>query len=375
MRPPNYILHPFRPIFRRKRRSPPGSSPGQLLGVPDAEPPGIRVLAYGPAGCTEKEIGNPDGLEELRELHGRWPVIWVEVDGIEHAPTVHALGQIFGLHRLALEDVVSVPQRAKVEDYGKFLFIVGRMAQTTPALETEQLGIFLGSDFVLTFQERPGDPFDPIRERIRTQTQGKIRNSGADYLAYAILDAAIDHYFPVLEELGERLEHLEEEIVHRPRQATMQRLYTMKRDLTALRRSLWPMRDATNMLVRDPHELVDDETRIYLRDTHDHVIQNIDLVESFRDLAASLTDLYLSTVSQRTNEIMKVLTVITAIFVPLSFVAGVYGMNFDPEASPFNMPELGWRYGYPFALGVMFVIGLLLVLYFHHRGWIGDDER
>ncbi|CAN5811645.1 magnesium/cobalt transporter CorA [soil metagenome] len=329
------------------------------------------MLAYGAEGLVEETLESLAALHELRE---RWPVSWVNVDGIEHAETVRQLGEFFGLHRLALADVVNVPQRAKVEDYGDYLFIIARMARVDEGLETEQISIFLGKGFVLTFQERRGDPLDPVRERLRSGV-GRIRANGADYLAYAVLDAIVDHYFPVLEQLGDHLELLEEEILNRPTRASMARLYALKRDLGAFRRSVWPERDTLNTLVRDPSPLITDETRIYLRDCYDHVIQSIDLLENYRELSSSLTDLYLSSISNRTNEIMKVLTIFAAIFIPLTFIAGVYGMNFDPDVSPWNMPELDWFWGYPFALGLMALTALGLILFFWRKGWIGEAER
>jgi magnesium transporter len=318
MKRPNYLLHPLRSLLGRAHRPPPGSSPGLLRSEPGAPPPRITLLAYGPDSLAESEVSGPEALAGVR---GTAPVVWINVDGVGHAETVRVLGETFGLHRLALEDVMNVPQRAKVEDYGEYLFIVARMARVHEAvLDTEQIGIFLGPDFVVTFQERPGDPLDPVRERIRNRV-GRIRSSGADYLAYAVLDAITDHYFPVLEELGDRLDDMEAEILRGPSRTVMTRLYGLKRDLTS-----------------------------------------------------SLTDLYLSLVGQRTNEIMKVLTIFAAIFIPLTFIAGIYGMNFDYEASPFNMPELHWFWGYPFALGLMLAVAVGMLFYFYRKGWIGEGS-
>jgi magnesium transporter len=202
---------------------------------------------------------------------------------------------------------------------------------------------------------------------------GRIRTVGADYLGYALLDAIVDNYFPVLEAYGERLDEAEDEIINRPTRPTVHRLHNIKRELMAFRRAAWPMRDAVNTLVRDPHPVVQDDTRVYLRDCYDHVVQALELMETYRDFSASLTDLYLSSVSNRMNEIMKVLTMFSAIFIPLSFVAGVYGMNFHEEASPLNMPELRWYFGYPFALALMGSIAFVLLIYFWRKGWIGRD--
>jgi magnesium transporter len=354
---------------RRRARPAPGTAPGTLSTAPDAPPPQVEVLAYGPHEITEFV---PEDLGVLREMRGKWPVLWVNVEGLGGVQTVAGLGEIFGLHRLALEDVVNVTQRPKVEEYDHYLFVVARMAQLRPELDTEQISLFLGSGFLLTFQERHGDPFDPVRERIRT-SHGRIRGAGADYLGYAVLDAIVDHFFPVLEHYGDKLEGLELEVLEGPTRDTINRLHLVKRDLMGVRRAVWPQREALNTLVRDATPLIHDETRIYLRDAYDHLIQIIELTESYRDLASSLTDLYLSSVSNRMNEIMKVLTMFAAIFIPLSFIAGLYGMNFDREVSPLNMPELGWYFGYPFALLLMAVVAGGLVVYFRRKGWLGGE--
>jgi magnesium transporter len=325
-------------------------------------------MAYGPDGLKEMETRDP---EAVRDLPGRWPVVWINVDGVENLETVSALGEIFHLHRLALEDVVTLSQRAKVENFGDYLFIVARTATLDECVDTEQLGIFLGADFVLTFQEEQGDPYDPVRARIRDSV-GHIRDAGTDALAYAILDASIDYYFPILETLGDRLDTLEEQILARPNRATITALYAVKRDLTALRRALWPARDAVNSLIRDPSPLIDEETRVYLRDCYDHVVQCLDLLESDRELTASLTDLYLSSIGHRTNEIMRVLTIFSVVFIPLTLIAGIYGMNFDPTVSRWNMPELKWAWGYPFALGLMAATAVGMLIYFWRRGWLGS---
>ena len=328
------------------------------------------ALGYGPEGMEEAELERP---EEVERFVGRWPVLWINVDGVGDPKVLKALGDRFGLHGLALEDVANVPQRPKVEDYGEHLFLVARMTGHEAMGTTEQLALFLGPGFVLTFQERRGDPLDPVRERIR-RSSGRIRQVGADYLAYALVDAVVDHYFPVLEGYADRLDTLEEEILGGCGRATMMQLHAIKRELMVLRRAVWPMRDMINSLLRDDHPEITPETRVYLRDVYDHAIQSIDLLETYRDVTSSLTDLYMSTVSNRMNEIMKVLTLFSAIFIPLGFIAGLYGMNFDTSESPLNMPELHWYWGYPFALTVMALVAGGLLVYFWRRGWIGRDE-
>lgn len=351
---------------RRSRRTPPGSPPGTLLPDPEAIPPVITVIAYGPDGLVEGEIQR---VEDLRSYLDAWPITWINVDGLGDLGVIQELGALFGLHRLALEDVVNLHQRAKVDDFGDRLFVVTHMvSMIDKELQIEQMSLFVGPNFLLAFQHLPGDCLNPVRARLRGGN-GNLRKAGPDYLAYAVLDAALDGYFPVLEVLGERLEELEVGILDDPRVETRQEIHKVRHQLLSLRRAVWPQREAFNQLLRDPVPLVTSETRIYLRDAYDHVIQLIDLVEAYREFASDLTDLYLSSISNRMNEIVKVLTIISTIFIPLSFVAGVYGMNFNTRW-PLNMPELNWRFGYIFALGLMLAVALTLLGYFRRRDWL-----
>jgi magnesium transporter len=352
-----------------QRRTEPGAPPGTLVPDPQAPRGDITLLAYGPEGYEERRITK---LADITPAVDRWPVTWVNVDGVGDAATVAELGKLFGLHRLALEDVLHLHQRAKAEPYGDHYFVVARMPVPQERWQTEQISIFFGPRFVLTFQERPaGDCLDPVRVRIRSGL-GQARAARPDYLVYALLDSIVDHYFPLVEECGERLDQLEEVETdpHAPLANIMPRIHEIKRDLLTIRRVIWPLRDALNALLRDATPLIADETRIYLRDVHDHTIQIIDLVESYRDISSGVTDVYLSSLSQRTNEIMKVLTIIATIFIPLTFIVGVYGMNFDHNVSPWNMPELRWYYGYPISLIFMFVVALGMVFFFYRRGWL-----
>jgi magnesium transporter len=298
----------------------------------------------------------------------------VNVDGLGDGDVLKQIGEVFRLHPLALEDVVHVHQRAKVELYSDYYFIVGRMVEKNERLETDQLSLFLGKNFVVTFQEWPGDDFDPVRERIH-KASGNFRRLGPDYLAYALIDAFIDHYFPVVEKYGERLEELEDSILSRPDSDVISDIYEVRRELLVLRRCAWPLRDAMSSLYREPCAFVSDDTRIYLRDCYDHTVQIMDLLENYRDTASSLTEVYLSSASNRLSEIMKVLTIFTTIFIPLSFIAGVYGMNFNTGVSPLNMPELNWYWGYPFALSLMAVVAGVLLLLFRRRGWLSSIGR
>jgi len=349
-----------------RRRTPPGTAPGTLTPVPGSPHPSIRVIAFGDTQFVEQSIEN---LEDLREIRQRYAVTWVDVEGLGDVAAVQRLGEIFGLHFLALEDVVNTHQRAKVDHYENHLFVIARMVSFPGHLDTEQIALFLGRDFVVTFQHKPGDCLDPVRERLQNG-QCRLRKAGADYLAYALLDAIIDGYFPVLDQYTERLERLDEEIAHGDPRQMMVRIHELRVELLELRRAIWPHREALSALARDPSPLVGDETRLHLRDCLDHVVTIIDLTETYREMCSDLRDYFLAMVSTRMNEIMKVLTVIATLFMPLTFIAGVYGMNFSREHSEWNMPELWWTYGYPFALGLMAAVAAGMLFYFWRKGWL-----
>lgn len=350
-----------------RRRTPAGAAPGTLIPDRHAVSPQVSVMAYSRDNFHAAPV---EDVDSLRDLVGNYAVIWIDVQGLRDVTVIEQLGEIFELHDLALEDVVNVHQRPKVEPFDDHLFIVSRMPLTATGVQTEQLALFLGRNFVLTFQERPGDQFGPVRERIR-RSSSRIREAGADYLAYALLDAIIDAYFPVLEEYGEKVEALESDVIDQPGSTDIGRIHEVKRDLLSLRRTLWPLRETANALVRDDTPFVMDRTRTYLRDSYDHTVQLMDALETYREVASGLIDVHLSMLSTRMNEIMKLLTVIATIFIPLGFVASLYGMNFDASRSPWNMPELRWYFGYPFALSVMLVVGIGLLIYFRFRGWLG----
>ncbi len=343
--------------------SAPGTAPGTLTFNPDAARPSISLIAYGPEDFVEREI---EDLEEIRKERGAWPVIWVNVDGVEHGEVLSQIADIFQLHMLAMEDVVNIGQRAKVEPYDEDLFIVVRSPMGEPP-STEQLSIFVGPGYVLTLQEKPGDVFDGVRERIRTGRL-RIRSSEPDYLAYALLDAVIDSYFPVLDSLTEQLEDLEERVLDSPDQSLVTDIHRVRRTLVGLRRAVGPHREALNTLLRDTR-YIRAETAVFLRDSYDHAIRILDLLDSQREIASDLMSTYLSALSNRMNEVMKVLTIVATVFIPLSFVAGLYGMNFNPEVSPWNMPELNWFFGYPFALGLMAAVAAAFLGLVWHKGY------
>lgn len=344
----------------------PGAAPGTIAADPEAVETAIRTFAYGADGFEERE---GTSLGDALTLVGKSPVVWINVDGLGDTETIRILGESFGLHRLAVEDVVHVGQRAKCEPYDTHVFLVAPMLSMDERLQAEQLSLFVGDGWVLTFQERRGDCFDPVRERIR-HGRGKIRSSGADYLAYALLDAVIDAAFPVTEKISDLLDGLEEEVLDDPRPSTVSRIQQTRNDLLGFRRAVWPVRDAVATLLRGEASYFRQDTLVYLRDCHDHTVRILDLVETYREVASGLMDGYMTQLSHRMNEVMKVLTVIATIFIPLSFIAGVYGMNFDAEVSAWNMPELRWRWGYLFALGLMAFSGLGMLTWFWRRGWL-----
>jgi len=350
----------------------PGAMPGTLTIEADAPAPVITLIDYGEHTAVRRMLDTP---EEAIPFLDSETVSWVDVKGLGNEDTLQRLGQVFSLHPLVLEDVVNVPQRPKVEEYADQLLLIARMVTLKDSgrgFVSEQVSFILGRNYLLTVQEEPDyDCFGPVQDRIRL-SKGNIRKQGSDFLAYALIDAVIDGFFPVLESYGEILEELEDEVVVCPDRQTLERIHGIKRELLALRRAIWPQRDAINSLIRDGSALISEDVRIYLRDCYDHTVQVLDMVETYREIASSLMDVYLSSVSNRMNEVMKLLTVISSIFIPLTFVAGVYGMNFNPEASPFNMPELNWYFGYPLCWGVMLAIAGSLIMYFRKKGWFDN---
>jgi len=352
-------------IFHKKRHKP-GTGPGTLRIQEGWPPPKIKVFRYSPEKLEEWETDAADSLDGLIEESS---IVWVDVQGLGDAGFLRRMREMFNLHPLAVEDVVNVPQRPKTESYGNCIFLVTRMIAVLDgaAIENEQISIFLGKNFVLTFQERPGDCFNPVRERLRSPSS-RIRSGRPDYLAYALLDAVIDGYYPAIEQLGDRLAELEEESLEKPSKATLRATNKVRMTLLLMRRVLWPQREAINSLIRDENELVSDNVRLYLRDTHDHCSQVADVVESYRELVSAVANTYLTVVSNRTNEVMKVLTIMASIFIPLTFMAGVYGMNFE------YMPELHFRYSYPLLWGAMLAVGLGMVYYFRRKGWLGGED-
>jgi magnesium transporter len=351
---------------RRKRYHPPGTQPGTLTVHAEAQGIPVRIAAfrYSADQCEEREV-SPAEIPSLELQEGG--VLWVDVAGLSDPSVVEALGDRFGFHPLALEDVLNVPQRPKVEWYGETLILVLRDFRYPEP--PEQVSFFLGNGVVVSFQERPGDCFEPIRDRLR-KGRGRIRSEGADFLLYSLCDAILDAFFPTLERLGDEVEELEERTLVSPVPKTFLAIRRVKRELLSVRRAVWPARDALNMLLIEEHALIRPGTKVFFRDCYDHTIQLMDMVETFREMASGLVDEYMSAVSNRMNEIMKVLTVMSTIFIPLTFIVGVYGMNFDTKVSPWNMPELEWGYGYPAVLLLMAAAVAGMLYFFRRKKWL-----
>ncbi len=341
-----------------------------MIAPSEASPPVINMMAFGHNSVVEKKNITTDSIEPLRGTH---TVTWIDVVGLGSAQVIAEIGAVFGLHKLALEDVLNTHQRPKAEEFDDHIFFVTQMFRSGVSARTEQLSIFLGKDFVLSFQEEPGDCLDPVRERIR-QGKGRVRDKQADYLCYMLLDAVVDDFFPALEQYGEELELLEDDVIARSKPEQIGQLHDLKRELLTMRRSVWPHREMINAVIRDENPLIAADTRLYLRDVYDHTVQLMDIVETYREIASGLVDVYMSSVSANLNEIMKVLTIIATIFIPLGFIASLYGMNFD-RASPWNMPELGWRFGYAFSLFLMGMMVVGLLYYFRRKGWLRPTSK
>lgn len=360
--------------FRRRRpRHPvtPGVPPGTLEASAREGAPVVTVRRFGPETFEEETLSDLEALGRYRE--SAQPV-WIDVVGLADTAALAAIGDAFGLHPLSLEDVLDPSQRPKTEHYDTYTFVVLRTLVGSERAEVGQVSLFLGDGFLVTFVEAESPGLEPVRERLR-RGRGRIRSHGVDYLAYALVDSIIDHYFPVLEEFDDRLELLEDEVLEAEAAGTVDLVRSARQDLQTIRHVIWPTREAVAGLLRDDVEVVRPETRIYLRDCQDHIHQLQDMVEASREIAASLLEAYLSSVSLRTNEAMRVLTVAATIFIPLTFITGVYGMNFNPGRSPLNMPELNWYWGYPFSLALMLGTAAGLVLFCVRRGWFGDRRR
>jgi len=349
---------------RRSRKA--GLPPGSLVHVGEkkSERTKITIMDYDGKAFQEKEAKS---VEECFSFKETATVTWINIDGVHDSELVGKLGSHFGVHPLILEDIMTTAQRPKMEDLGDYIYVVLRMLtceKDKDGVFSEQVSLILGPNFVISFQESAGgDVFDPVRDRIRTG-KGRLRTLGPDYLAYALIDAIVDNYFLVLEKIGERVEVLEEDLVTNPNQETLHEMHALKREMIYVRRSVWPLREVISGLERAESPLIKQTTGIFLRDVYDHTIQVIDTVETYRDMLSGMLDIYLSSVSNRMNQVMKVLTIIATIFIPLTFLAGVYGMNFK------FMPELEWRWGYFVIVGIMLAVGITMLIIFRRKKWM-----
>ena len=357
-------------IFPNKRPKDFGLPPGTLVYVGEKRTGDITMdlFDFDDKGYSEvrvKEISDCLPFKESPQI------TWLNINGLHEVEKLREIGEMFGIHPLTMEDILNTGQRPKVEFFDDYIFIVLKMLQQDKKdldIISEQVSIIIGTNFVISFQETDGDVFDPIRERIRSG-KGKIRRNGSDYLAYAMIDAVVDNYFVILETFGDLIDYYDEIVYQNPTHETIKDIHSIRRELLEFRKSIWPLREVINGLLREEVSLISDSTRVYLRDVYDHTIQVMDNIETDRDMAAGLRDMYMSSISNRMNEIMKVLTIISTIFIPLTFIVGVYGMNFNTDASPLNMPELDWYFGYPLIVLIMLLISLGMVAYFKIKKW------
>ena len=352
---------------RWTKRTPVGSAPGTLKIAKDATPTRIRHHRYSPAFCRDH-----DGLD-FADLPSPEPgaVDWFDVVGLGDQAAIEAIAKHFHLHALAIEDVVDTHQRPKFEDFDDYLYIVVRMPSVSEDLDLEQVSVFIGPTWVLTWQEREGDCFGSVRKRLKNSRR-TIRKQAAPFLAYAIIDAIVDSYFPVLRRYSDMIDAVEDELTsHRPPRGVINRLHAIRTDIRSLRRAVSGHRDMVRSMMSYEGELLDDSSRLHMRDVADHILQLVELLESGRDSCSDLQDLHLALAGMRMNEVMKVLTIIATIFIPLGFLAGIYGMNFD-TASPYNLPELSLRYGYPLLLGAMGLVAATMLVFFYRKGWLTE---
>ena len=345
-----------------KRNTKVGAKPGTLMIAKEAQHPRIRIVRYTQEAHFDTIVEN---VKDVAGYLAKPGVVWIDVQGMGDETIIRELGELFSIHMLALESIVNVPQRPKTEAFDNHQLFISRMVSLGEQnlLDVEQVSILLGKNYVLTFQERFGDVLDPVRKRIKTKST-MMRRSGADYLAYAIIDTIIDGYYPVLEYYGEYLEELEAKVVANASSNMLDKVNQSKRNMLVLRRGIWPQRDALNTLIRDDCPFIIDETKVFLRDCHDHCTQVADVLETFRETAGALLSTYLSALGNKQNEVMRVLTIVSSIFIPLTFMAGIYGMNFEV------MPELKSPIAYPILLVVMVITVIGMLLYFKRLGWL-----
>ena len=353
------------PKLVKKKSEKAGLPPGTLvhIGKKRMEKVKITIIDYDEEHLQEKDAKS---IKECFPYKDKPTVTWINVDGLHEIKVIEEIGKHFNLHPLILEDIVDTDQRPKIKDFGDYIFIILKMLycdKKSNTIRVEQVSLILGKNYIISFQEREGDVFNFIRERIRNNI-GRIRKLGADYLAYSLIDAIVDNYFTIIEKLDEEIENLEDKVIIQPNPSNVQAIHKLKRDLIFLRKSVWPLREVISFLEKGESPLVLESTNIYLRDVYGHTIQVMDTVETLRDIISGILDIYLSSINTRMNEIMKMLTIIATIFIPLTFITGIYGMNFQ------NMPEIKWVWGYPIVLLGMSIIGIVMVIYFKRKKWM-----
>lgn len=359
----------------KRTRRPDGIEPGpfEIEHVEEKEDvkPSIRVTTYDAQHVEEQDLKD---VAQLRDFVKKEKTAWIRVQGLQDAAWIREIAAVFGMHHLAVEDVLDTHQRAQVGQFGDTFFLITHLVENHGSVAAKQLSLFFNKDYVVTFQDTRIHALETVHDRIKNH-QEMVRVQRADYLVYLLLDAVVDSYFPLLEDFGERLDDLEESAIEDPSRRTMAAIHSLKRQLLVMRRAIWPLREAVNSLLRDSGSALSDEARIHLRDCYDEVVRIIDFIETYRELGADLMDVYLSSVSNRLNEIMKVLTIITVIFAPPTLIAGIYGMNFDTHVSRLNMPELTWYWGYPYALLLMALTSYFIYSYLRNHGFIALSTK
>lgn len=362
----------------RSRRKLPGAVPGTAVytGIHQLSEAKILIHDFDESHYEQIPVESITDSKEYLENPSK---TWIQVQGLHDMDALEEIWNYFDMHPLVREDIVNTVQRPKIEQFPEYLFFVLRAVvdpvtgqgenSDEATTSTEQISIVLGKNYVISFQESDLPIFDPIIKRIH-QPSSRLRRFQTDYLAYALIDTVVDHYFQFLDSLNGQIDELEDFILDEAKPEHLQRIHSLRRDLIYFRKSVWSLRDAINTLIRDDSPLISEELTVFLRDVYDHIVQIIDMVESSREVVFGMFDIYMSNLSHRMNEVMKVLTIIATIFIPLTFVAGIYGMNFDPEASPYNMPELSWYYGYPLSLGIMLLLVIGMLIYFRRKDWL-----
>ncbi|AEH61234.1 magnesium and cobalt transport protein CorA [Methanosalsum zhilinae DSM 4017] len=349
--------------FVKKTSYKAGFPPGTLVHIGEKKTETVRIsyLDYDYSNIHENVV---DSIEECFPLKDTHTVSWINIDGIHRVDIIEKIGKQFDIHPLVLEDILHTNQRPKIEDFGNYMYIVLKMIYSNEnnEINSEQISLIMGENFVISFQEIEGDTFEPVRKRIRSE-KSRIRKMGPDYLTYALIDSIVDNYFIILEKIEDKLDLIEDEVVSSPTPDVLRNIHSLKWEMTYLRKSVWPLREVINSMTRTESNLIQESTRIYLRDLYDHTIQVIDTVETFRDILSGMLDVYLSSINNKMSEVMKFLTIIATIFIPLTFIAGVYGMNFE------YMPELEWKWGYHLILSLMFLTVLTMVVYFKKKKW------